>query len=96
MFGKRPYQGVCRKEYKEKIMSTVVQIKSEEKPENWTEECCDLINKLLQRKEEMRLGHKGAQSLKEHPWFSDVKWDDLLAHKVTPPFTPPNVYFYKI
>jgi hypothetical protein len=93
MFGRRPYPGVGRKEYKEMIINTVVQIKSEEKPENWTEESRDFINKLLQRKEEMRLGHKGPQSLKEHIWFSDINWEDILSQKVTAPFTPPNVTF---
>lgn len=93
MFGKRPYPGISRREYKERIVNTVVQIKSEEKPDSWSEEARDIINQLLQRKEEQRLGHKGPQSIKDHPWFKDINWIDLLAQKVEAPFLPPNVNY---
>ena len=72
-------------------MNTVIQIKSEEKPASWSEESRDIINKLLQRKEENRLGFKGAQTIKDHPWFKDINLDDILSQKVPSPFTPSNV-----
>ena len=58
MFDKRPYPGVHRKEYKEKLQSTFVQIKEGEQPKGWSKEAADIVNGLLQRKEEMRLGSK--------------------------------------
>jgi len=94
MFGRRPYPGVSRKEYKERIMSTIVQIKNDDKPNNWSEESREFINGLLQRKEEMRLGHQGAQSLKSHPWFKDINWDQLLEGKLNAPFVPPDVNLF--
>ena len=93
MFGKRPYPGVVRKDYRERVMNTVVQIKSEDRPESWSEESRDFINKLLVRKEDQRLGAKSSKAVKEHPWFQDIVWDDLLAQRVKPPFLPPNVNF---
>ena len=88
MFDKRPYPGVHRKEYKEKLQSTFVQIKEGEQPKGWSKEAADIVNGLLQRKEEMRLGSKGIDNIKEHPWFKEIDWEMLLAQKVTPPFIP--------
>jgi len=91
MFGKRPYPGVHRKDYKESVMNTVVQIKPEDKPISWSDESRDFINRLLIRKEDQRLGSKSSKAVKEHPWLQDVNWDDILAQKVKAPFLPPNV-----
>lgn len=88
MLGKRPYSGIHRKEYKEKLSSTFVQIKPGEQPSDWSVECVDIINGLLQRKEELRLGSKGIDKIKSHPWFNDIDWEQLLAQKLVPSFTP--------
>lgn len=88
MNGKRPYAGIHRKEYKEKLSTTFVQIKPGEQPPEWSLESVDLINGLLQRKEELRLGSKGIDKIKDHPWFKDIDWDQLLAQKIPPPFVP--------
>jgi hypothetical protein len=96
MFGRRPYAGVIRKDYKERVMNTVVQIKPEEKPDSWSDESRDFINKLLIRKEDQRLGSKSSKEVKGHPWFQDTNWDDILNIKNKAPFLPPNVKFIKI
>ena len=44
MYGKRPYSGIHRKEYKEKISSTFIQIKPGEQPKDWSVESVDIIN----------------------------------------------------
>ena len=72
MFGRRPYSGIHRKEYKEQIATINVQIKPEEKPKDWSNESVDICNQLLQRKEELRLGSKGIEKIKNHPWFNDI------------------------
>ena len=95
MFGRRPYAGVIRKDYKERVMNTVVQIKPEEKPDSWSDESRDFINKLLIRKEDQRLGSKSSKEVKGHPWFQDTNWDDILNIKNKAPFLPPNVKFIK-
>ena len=88
MFSKRPYSGIHRKEYKEKLSSSFVQIKPGQQPDGWSLESVDVINGLLQRKEELRLGSKDINKIKSHPWFSDIDWDLLLAQKIPPPFVP--------
>ncbi|KAL7096005.1 hypothetical protein ACP275_10G057800 [Erythranthe tilingii] len=41
-----------------------------------TPEAKDLIRKLL-RDVDNRIGSRGADEIKSHPWFKDVKWDKL-------------------
>jgi len=75
------------------------QVKKEDIPENWAEEVADLINQLISRKEENRLGKQGSKSIKSHPWFKDVEWDELENHRVAAPFLPMNVsklYYNKL
>jgi ribosomal protein S6 kinase alpha-5 len=31
---------------------------------------------------------KNASVIKEHPWINQMKWDDLIAKKIKPPFIP--------
>jgi hypothetical protein len=91
MMGRRPYPGLNRKEYKEKLLTTLVQINSNDLPEGWSDESRNVVNSLLQRKEENRLGNKGAESVKSHPWFKDVDWEGILKQTVVPPFVPRSV-----
>lgn len=37
----------------------------------------NFVNKLLQRRPEQRLGFKGIQEVKEHPWIKDLNWKAL-------------------
>lgn len=43
----------------------------------------DLIDRLLQRDPEQRLGAGplGMRALKAHPWFQAINWDALLEHR---------------
>ena len=34
----------------------------------------DLINRLLKRNFQKRLGSKGARRIKRHPWFRSIDW----------------------
>uniref|UniRef100_A0A8C5MN12 Uncharacterized protein n=1 Tax=Leptobrachium leishanense TaxID=445787 RepID=A0A8C5MN12_9ANUR len=48
-----------------------------------------LIKSLLTKLPDRRLGsQKGAQDVKDHPFFTEINWMDLLAKKIQPPFTP--------
>ncbi|KAG9508754.1 Microtubule-associated serine/threonine-protein kinase 3 [Fragariocoptes setiger] len=44
-------------------------------------EAKDLITQLLQKDPKERLGTNGAQEIKNHPFFSEISWDDLLRQK---------------
>jgi serine/threonine protein kinase len=90
MFGKRPYYGKTRKDIRNHILSKQVQIKRHEIPKGWSIEAADFINKTLQRKPINRLGLNGPEEVKNHPWFKDYPFDDLLNNKIPSPFIPPN------
>lgn len=66
-------------------------VSEEEVPNGWSPNARDLINKLIIRKEENRLGKTGVQAIKSHPWFSDIDWEELKNHRVKAPFVPQNV-----
>lgn len=50
----------------------------------------NLIAKLLHRRPTRRLGVTmgGAELIKSHVWFKDMKWSRLFAKQVTPPYVP--------
>jgi hypothetical protein len=91
MMGRRPYPGVNRREYKERVLNTVVQVSPEELPDGWSNEARYIVNGFLQRKEDNRLGGKGVHFVKSHPWFKDVNWNDLLDKRTPAPYQPMNV-----
>lgn len=51
-------------------------------------EAKDLISQLLQKNQKNRAK---ISAVKEHSFFSDVNFDDILNLKVIPPFKPDNV-----
>ena len=59
MLGSLPYTGKNRKEVRENILTSQVQIKKDEIPEDWSLEAADFINRLLQRRPVNRLGLNG-------------------------------------
>ncbi len=48
----------------------------------------DLITKLLEKDPTKRLGYNGADEIQKHPAFANIKWDEELMIKKTPPFVP--------
>jgi serine/threonine protein kinase len=44
-------------------------------------ELVDLLDRLLSLDPALRLGHRGAQEIKLHPWFAGVDWADLARQK---------------
>ena len=91
MKGFRPYQGRDRKEIKEAILSKEINIGIKSlKIYGWSIEGGDFINKMMKRKFRKRLGYYGINEIKNHPWFRDVKWDELLIKKIKSPYVPKN------
>ena len=84
--GKLPYYSKSLKEIKELILSNQVQIKNFEKPEGWSDESIDFINKLIQRNPEKRLGKNGIDEIKNHPWLKNTDWKKLYLHELESPF----------
>lgn len=49
----------------------------------------DLIIKLLNRNPLKRLGYeRDAEEIKEHPFFSEIDWDDIQNRKYIPNVNP--------
>jgi len=47
-----------------------------------------LLEGLLTRDPEKRLGTNGGTEVKHHPWFGDIDWDKLVRKEIDPPFKP--------
>ena len=90
MKGKRPYNGKNRKEIRDQILMKQIYIKNEEIEDGWTKESVDFINKLLIRKKENRLGYKGINEVKEHPWIKYYPWSMIVDKTLPSPFIPQN------
>ena len=89
MLGTRPYVGKNRKEIKEQMLSKAVIINEENIASGWSQESADFINKLLERKENKRLGYKeGAKELMKHHWLKYYPWDELKSKTLLAPFIP--------
>lgn len=48
----------------------------------------DLLEKLLDRDPQRRLGSNGASEIKAHPYFTAIDWRKLLQRKYEPTFKP--------
>lgn len=54
-----------------------------------SDEAADLINKLLMKKKDMRIGAKGGvKEILEHEFFKPLDIEALMAKKLTPPYMP--------
>lgn len=86
IMGRRPYIGRDRKEIRDHIISK--QAKITQIPEGWSEEAADFANKMVHRKASYRLGSKGFNEVKNHPWLVDFPWKDLENRTLIPSFVP--------
>ncbi|KAG8951091.1 hypothetical protein FRC04_006750 [Tulasnella sp. 424] len=58
-------------------------------PEDMPSEARSIMTSLLLRDPSRRLGNKGAEEIKAHPFFArHVDWERLIRKKITPPFKP--------
>jgi hypothetical protein len=71
---------------KEAILSKEIYIKYSDLPNGWSRDCVDLINRLVKRKSESRIGKNGIQEIKSHLWFKDIDWVKLYNKELVSPF----------
>jgi len=84
LYGVTPFRGARRDDTFDNILKRDLVFPDAPKVSS---EVKDLISLLLVRDPSKRLGAvKGADEIKNHPWFKEVNWA-LLRHE-TPPFTP--------
>lgn len=88
MKGTRPYKGKTRRELKENILSNEIHLTKNDIPDNWSEASADFVNQLLKLDQKCRLGYKGVEEIKGHPWLKYYNWKDLYLEKIKAPFIP--------
>jgi len=83
--GAPPFTAENRKKTIEKILKGKLNL-----PPYLTPDARDLIRKLLKRSICQRLGNGPADAdpIKSHPFFKHIKWADVIARKLDPPFKP--------
>ena len=67
-----------------------INIEGEPKPRTLkvSEDAKNLINKLLEKDPGTRLGRKGLDEIKKHPFFSGISFEDLKKKKIKPHYKP--------
>lgn len=51
-------------------------------------EAKDFCQKLLIKDPELRLGAKGIEEIRDHPWFENISWDKIEKKVMEPPYRP--------
>nr|XP_057939270.1 ribosomal protein S6 kinase beta-2-like [Doryrhamphus excisus] len=85
MTGSPPFTAENRKKTIDKILKCKLNL-----PPYLTIDAKDLIKKLLKKNPAQRLGSSKADygDIQKHPFFKQIKWDDLLNKSVEPPYKP--------
>lgn len=60
-------------------------------PEEMSDNARDLIHQLLNPDPASRLGSRGVNEIKEHPFFTGINWNTLLEHPLDAAFIPKAV-----
>lgn len=50
-----------------------------------SQEAQDLVKKLLKTNPQERLGYKSYEEIRTHPFFGDIKWEDLFNLRIKSP-----------
>jgi len=50
----------------------------------------DICKQLIEKDPDKRLGANGCDEIMSHPWFKDIKWEEIISDKKNPPFVPPR------
>lgn len=69
-------------------MSKEIELKRRDVPDGWSPEAADFINRLLRRRQEQRLGYRGIEEIKRHPWLAGFPWSKMLQKSLHSPFMP--------
>lgn len=58
-------------------------------PTGISPQCKDFLLKTMNKKPHERLGNRGAQEIKNHAWFKDIDWKQVLEKKLV--MEPPEI-----
>ncbi|KAI8146835.1 kinase-like domain-containing protein [Fennellomyces sp. T-0311] len=89
LFGQRPFRGNTNEELVDEILHAPLTFPNNVH-ELVSDDCIDLITKLLDRSPFQRIGcgPGGFEQFKDHPWFHRIDWPKLESKEAIPPFTP--------
>jgi serum/glucocorticoid-regulated kinase 2 len=82
LLGQPPFYSKNRETMFQNIISAELRMPEQMKPE-----VRHVLAQLLTRDPKIRLG-SGPNPVRSHPFFNSVKFDDLLAGRIVPPWTP--------
>ena len=90
LIGSYPFFHRCKNELLTKIQHSKIVFPCRNKYEiDYSDDFVDLISKLLWKDKSERLGaRRDAEEILEHPWFTEIDKESLLAKQITPPFIP--------
>ena len=85
IFGKRPYFNFQRKALQQEVLAKNIKIKGSDLPFGFSLECMDFINKLIERKEEQRLGYNNIKEIYEHKFLKEINFKKIYNKKYKSP-----------
>lgn len=86
--GRRPFRGASNEELKTAITGAVL---SSAWPDDLRSDARDAIAKLLDKTPANRLGARGIEDVRRHPWFAQLDWASLERKQLQSPWVPdPN------
>ncbi|TCD71313.1 hypothetical protein EIP91_011084 [Steccherinum ochraceum] len=92
IYATTPFKGVERNDTFHNILH--VQVSFRESPKV-TQPCKDVVLRLLDKKETLRLGSKsGASEVKQHKWFAKINWG--LLRNTQPPVSNTYLQFHSV
>ncbi|XP_060605266.1 beta-adrenergic receptor kinase 2-like isoform X2 [Ruditapes philippinarum] len=90
--GHSPFRQHKTKDKHEIDRMTMTMTQNVDLPDSMSPEMKSLLEGLLRRDVEERLGcqGRGAQEVKEHPFFKSIDWNQVYLQKYPPPLIPPR------
>jgi hypothetical protein len=91
LMGRRPFKGNNKQYIKEQLLTKSIKLKIKDIPNdlninnNDKNDLCGLINKLLHRKNNRRLGVNNINEIIYHPFFKGFNWNALLHQEMKSP-----------
>lgn len=85
LFGMSPFKG---RNFKQRIKNICVEELKFPSSPTISDEAKDFIKQLLSKNPRKRLGTKDSNEIKNHEWFKDIDFDELLSKKAKLDFVP--------
>eukprot|EP00746_Dinoflagellata_sp_MGD_P005390 gnl/MRDRNA2_/MRDRNA2_110430_c0_seq1.p1 gnl/MRDRNA2_/MRDRNA2_110430_c0~~gnl/MRDRNA2_/MRDRNA2_110430_c0_seq1.p1 ORF type:complete len:432 (+),score=85.83 gnl/MRDRNA2_/MRDRNA2_110430_c0_seq1:179-1474(+) len=87
MSGRSPFEAVDEMQIYENIIKGMKKVSF---PSDMPDQCVSIIHALCQKKPEDRLamGKLGVKSMRDHPWYCGLSWEDLQMCSMQAPYNP--------